>query len=126
MELLALPLAKPRFTCPLSGFQAVTAGKHKLRVLWALRSGPLHFGELKRAASVFSEFAMTPKGLSRELKALESHGLVAHRTVPGTVRRTEYRLAPLGEELIPLVGAMCQWALTHFEIISPGPEECPN
>jgi len=114
------PMPKPKFTCPLSGFQKVINGKHKLRIIWALRKKPLWFGELKREVSIFSEFPMVPRILSRELKALDGYGIVARKPKD---RRVEYRLTELGHALIPVVDGICNWSLSHFEITTPGPSE---
>ena len=113
-------MPKPQFTCPLSGFQKVINGKHKLRIIWALRKSPLWFGALKREVSAFSEFAMIPRILSRELKALEFYGIVTRRPVE---RKVEYALTETGTDLIPLIGRICDWSLAHFEITTPGPVE---
>jgi DNA-binding HxlR family transcriptional regulator len=113
-----------QYRCPVSGFQKLANGKHKLRILWALRKGPLHYGELKRQSSMFSEFPMATRVFSRELQLLQSSGLLAKRAVAGRVRRVEYRLSALGETMKPLLESICNWSLTNLDILPPDPGEC--
>jgi DNA-binding HxlR family transcriptional regulator len=103
-------------TCPISGFQKFASGKHKLRILWALRDATLAYGELKREASYLSEFAVAPRVLTRELRALENYGLVARTPVPGKVRRVEYRLTDLGRSFVPLLENICTWTVLHLNV----------
>jgi DNA-binding HxlR family transcriptional regulator len=111
---------KPQFTCPLSGFQKVINGKHKLRIIWALKKKPLWYGELKREVSIFSEFPMVARILSRELKALDDYGIVNRKPLD---RRVEYSLTETGKALLPLIGGICDWSLASFDITTPGPVE---
>jgi DNA-binding HxlR family transcriptional regulator len=119
-------MPKPKFVCPLSGFQMVINGKHKLRILWALRKGPLWFGQLKRETSVFSEVPMVQRVLSRELKALQTYGLLLRAPSKDKV---EYSLSESGRSLIPLIGQICDWSLATFDIPpipqEVGGEDCP-
>ena len=57
----------------------------------------------------FSRFCkqlpITQKVLSQNLKALEDDGLITRTVIPETPPRTEYRLTPRGQSLIPLLGS---------------------
>jgi DNA-binding HxlR family transcriptional regulator len=85
-----------RPTCPISGFQKLSSGKHKFRILWALRNAALGYGELKREVSYLSEFNVVPRVLTRELRALEAYGLIIRIPLREKPRRVEYRLTDLG------------------------------
>ena len=113
-----------RYRCPISGFQKICGGKHKLRILWALRKGPLAFGDLKRASSVFSEFAMAPRVFTRELKHVQESGLVERRAAPGPGARVEYRMTALGATMVPLLDAICRWSLDNLDIAPPDDGAC--
>jgi DNA-binding HxlR family transcriptional regulator len=113
-----------RYKCPISGFQKISGGKHKLRILWALRKQSLHYGELKRASSVFSEFRMDPRVFTRELKLLQESGLIEKTPLPGKVARTEYAMTALGKTMIPLLEAICGWSLANLDIVPPEDGAC--
>jgi DNA-binding HxlR family transcriptional regulator len=57
------------------------SGKYKLRILWDLRDGPRRYGEIRnsllRGANGTRE--ITPRVLSRELKALAQSGLIVRK-----------------------------------------------
>ena len=61
----------------------------------------------------FSRFCkqlpITQKVLSQNLKALEDDGLITRTVIPETPPRTEYRLTPRGQSLIPLLDAVYDW-----------------
>ena len=116
--------ARIRYRCPISGFQKICGGKHKLRILWALRKGPVRFGDLKRASAAFSEFAMAPRVFTRELKHLLESGLIERSAAPGRVARTEYRMTGLGATMVPLLEAICRWSLDNLDIAPPEEGAC--
>jgi DNA-binding HxlR family transcriptional regulator len=120
-------IVRPKFTCPISGFQKLSNGKHKLRIVWALRNGPLWFGELKRQVSAFSEFSMSPRVLTRELSFFEEYGLIKKGAATGPLGKVEYDLTDFGKKLIPLVTEICSWSKHHLDIIPPDQEAgCAN
>lgn len=114
----------PKYRCPISGFQKISHGRHKLRVLWALRDSPLCYGDLKREAGIFTEYPLTARMLTRELQGLQRAELVLRRPLPGKVKRVEYRLSPLGRTLVPLLEQICGWSMKNLEILPPPPGAC--
>ena len=71
---------------------------------------PHRFGELRRRIGGISQ-----KMLTQTLRSLERDGLVSRQafaTVPVTV---EYSLTPLGETLVPVLGAVRDWAEDHID-----------
>lgn len=116
--------AQIKYKCPVSGFQKIAGGKHKLRILWALRKGPAHYGDLKRASAMFSEFTMDARVFTRELSLLRESGLIDKKLVSGNVRKTEYSLTPLGESMVPVLETICNWSLTNLDIIVPEGNAC--
>jgi len=78
-------------------------------VIGVLAERPHRFGELRRRVDGVSQ-----KMLTQTLRSLEQDGLVtrtAFATVPVTV---EYALTPLGKTLIPVLGAIRDWAEDHI------------
>jgi len=116
-----LPRAKPSRgrhsyeTCPVTKFQKLTNGRHKLRIVWELREKPLRYGELKRAVNAVGAAAVAERVFGRELKALTKSNLVERRHYAGTILRVEYRLTPLGYKLIPLIGNIAKWGLRNLK-----------
>src|SRR5690348_2988255 len=105
-----------RFDCPVDGFQQIMSGKYKLRIIWDLQNGPRRYGEIKkgllRGASGSQNIA--PRVLSRELKALAALGLIERTEYQVVPPKVEYSLTDVGQSLIPVIGVMHQWGVTHL------------
>ncbi|MGQ0670933.1 MAG: winged helix-turn-helix transcriptional regulator, partial [Actinomycetota bacterium] len=85
------------YDCPVARFQHLASGKHKLRIVWDLRNGPLRYGEIKKSLLLgLNGQHISPRILSRELKALTALGLIARKDYGTVPLRVEYRLTPLG------------------------------
>ena len=74
-------------------------------VIYYLVDGPKGFNELLRAIP-----GMNSKTLSRTLKSLVSKGLVVRQVVSVQPFAVHYRLTPMGEELVPVLNALREWA----------------
>ncbi|QOR70313.1 helix-turn-helix transcriptional regulator [Ruania alkalisoli] len=98
--------------CPVEVAISAVGGAWKLTIVKHLLTGTLRFGELRRAVGPVSE-----RTLARQLRELETDGLV-HREVYAEVPpRVEYSLTPLGESLREVVAAMDAWGSTLGEQI---------
>ncbi|WP_375507209.1 winged helix-turn-helix transcriptional regulator, partial [uncultured Nostoc sp.] len=51
--------------------------------------------------------------LTQQLRQMEQDGLVNREVFAQVPPRVDYSLTPLGESLMPIVEAMCEWAHTH-------------
>ena len=94
--------------CPTRQILDRIGDKWAMLVLLMLAPEPRRFNDLRRRIGGISQ-----KMLSQTLKSLERDGLIvrtAFATVPVTV---EYRLAPLADGLIGMMGAITAWAETH-------------
>ena len=67
----------------------------------------VRFGKLEEASH-----GINPRTLSARLLQLEQHGVVEKIRKPSS-RRTEYRLTPMGEDLLPTVIEMHNWWHRH-------------
>jgi DNA-binding HxlR family transcriptional regulator len=110
-------MAKPKQLnekfCPLMAFSQAAGGKYKMRILWELNQGFRRYGELRRSAIVAARGApVTPRVLSRELKELQTRGLIHRKQYPVVPPKVEYRLTALGKSLIPVVKQIVKWGLT--------------
>ncbi len=82
-------------------------GKWKLPILWRLRNGKLRFSELKRSLNEhLTQGKVTDRTLSLQLKELEQSKLLTRKVYPEIPPRTEYKLTPLGEEVIPCLKSL--------------------
>lgn len=107
------------FHCTFEATLSMIAGKYKALAIWHLgRNGVLRFSELQRKLP-----RATPKMLSQQLKEMIEDGLVGRQLYPVIPPKVEYRLTPLGQTLVPLLNAMCDWGYGYFRqmgIPAPG------
>lgn len=100
-------------SCPLNAFNMAAGGKYKMRILWELKDASRRYGELRRSAIVAARGApVTPRVLSRELKELQSRGLIHRKQYPVVPPKVEYSLTALGKSLIPVVRQVVKWGLS--------------
>jgi DNA-binding HxlR family transcriptional regulator len=84
----------------------VLEGKWKMIILFHLFSkGVLRFAELER-----SIVGVTQKMLIQQLRDLERDGVVVRTIYPEVPPKVEYSLAPLGQELCPVLDELHLWA----------------
>ncbi|HEY0945876.1 MAG TPA: helix-turn-helix domain-containing protein [Opitutaceae bacterium] len=94
--------------CPIMRTLEVIGGKWKPIILHYLEVEPRRAGELARLIPHAS-----PKVLTEQLRELERDGVIS-RTVHSVVPpRVDYALTVLGQSLVPLLDAMCQWGEAH-------------
>ena len=102
--------------CPVAKTLELVGGRWTLLIVRELLVGPQRFTDLHLAL----------KGIPRNLLAdrlrhLEAHGIVTRQELPPPAARTVYALTGPGRELLPVIGALAQWGLTHLP--PPGPDE---
>jgi DNA-binding HxlR family transcriptional regulator len=102
--------------CPVMAFQKVISGKYKTRILWDLKDAPQRYGEIRtgllRGAAGSPE--ISPRVLSRELKALAAAGLVTRKDYGVVPPKVEYRLTRSGQSFIPIIAAIRKWGARHL------------
>ncbi|MDB5272277.1 MAG: ytfH [Chitinophagaceae bacterium] len=94
--------------CPVSFTLSKIGGRWKPLIIYNLMDGVKRYGELKRAIPNISE-----KMLIQHLKELETDKLIERKAMPVVPPHVEYSLSPAGEELKPILLAMCGWAEKH-------------
>jgi DNA-binding HxlR family transcriptional regulator len=82
----------------------VIGGRWKTVILWYLTNRTYRFAELLRTVQGISQ-----KVLIQQLRQLEGDGIVERKVYPVVPPKVEYSLTPLGENLRPVIVAMCQW-----------------
>ena len=105
-----------QFNCPVYGFQKAISGKYKLRILWDLREGPRRYGEIRHGLLTGSTGCklVTPRVLSRELRALTTLGVVERKDFGTVPPRVEYALTSEGRSLVPVLSVIYAWGVEHL------------
>ncbi len=107
---------RPRFECPVDGFQQMINGKYKLRILWALKLGPRRYGQIKKGLlrDISGSQEIAPRVLSRELKTLAAFGLIERTDYQVVPPKVEYSLTPVGQSLLPIIEPMVEWGRQYL------------
>jgi DNA-binding HxlR family transcriptional regulator len=100
------------YTCGLEAALEVVGGKWKVLILWALRTEPRRFGELRRLVSGISE-----KMLIQHLKEMEADGIVTRKDFKEVPPRVEYSLTKFGVSLCAALAPLCEWGTLHMKRI---------
>src|SRR5204863_8810694 len=113
---MAKAKSAPACGCPVATFQKMISGKYKLRIVWDLKDGPLRYSEIRtgllRGSGGSAE--ITPRVLSRELKALAEQGLIDRKDFGVVPPRVEYRLTRKGKTFVPVIAAIRNWGTRHL------------
>ena len=103
---------RKEYNCGLEAALDVVGGKWKVLILWALRSEPVRFGELRRSVHGISE-----KMLIQHLKEMEADGIVTRKDFKEVPPRVEYALTAFGESLCVALTPLCEWGTLHMKRI---------
>ncbi|MEU6429950.1 helix-turn-helix domain-containing protein [Microbispora sp. NPDC046973] len=104
-------------TCPSRQLLDTLGDKWVSLALTALAHGPLRYSELARTIAGVSR-----KMLTQTLRTMERDGLVSRTVTPSVPVRVDYRLTPLGEDLMSLLEAIKHWAEIHMEDVEAARE----
>ena len=83
--------------------------KWSVMVVSQLRGGPKRFSDIRRAIGGISQ-----RMLTLTLRNLERDGLVTRTIYAQIPPRVDYELTPLGETLLPAIGALWDWATSNY------------
>ena len=96
--------------CPVEATLDLIDGKWKAVILYHLLDDTIRFNELGRRLS-----RITQRMLTRQLRELETAGLI-HREVYAEVPpRVEYSLTKLGRSLEPVIRSLWSWGSTYLQ-----------
>jgi len=98
--------------CPSRGLVARLGEKWTLLLLVAIGAGVCRFGELRRRLE-----GVSGKMLTQTLRSLERDGLIDREVVSTRPFAVQYRLTPLGADLLPLARSLKSWAEAHLHAI---------
>jgi DNA-binding HxlR family transcriptional regulator len=102
---------KNHFGCPVQATSNVLAGKWKVLIVWHLSFATKRFAEIRDLLPGVSE-----KVLAAQLRELERDGVIKRLSAGTVPPRVDYTLTPAGDELIPVMEAMCGWATKHLGV----------
>ena len=94
--------------CPTRVVLTHVTSKWGSLVLVALNGRTLRWGELRRTVDGVSE-----KMLAQTLRTLEADGFVHREAKPVIPPHVEYRLTPLGDELVAHLLPLFGWIMDH-------------
>ncbi|WBB75061.1 helix-turn-helix domain-containing protein [Micromonospora sp. WMMD1128] len=96
--------------CPSSLNPIRFGDKWAALIIRCLEGGPRRFSELRVPLR-----RVTPKVLTRSLRALERDGLVTRAVRAGRASHVEYELTPLGRSMLGPIEAACTWTARHWD-----------
>ncbi|WP_231919908.1 winged helix-turn-helix transcriptional regulator [Microlunatus soli] len=89
---------------------AVLGGAWKMTAVKQLIERTHRFGELRRAVG-----PVTPRVLTRQLRELETDGIVTRTVYAEVPPRVEYSLTERGRTLEPIVAALDAWGADYLD-----------
>lgn len=92
---------QPQDSCPFLTAQKLLAGKWNILILHHLHGKTLRFGQLQKRMP-----KMTHATLSKQLKFLETSGLIVRTEYPGVPPKVEYRVSQIGEAFYPVLDSL--------------------
>lgn len=102
---------KDHFGCPVQATSNVFAGKWKVLIVWHLSFGSRRFAEIRDLLP-----GVTEKVLTSQLRELERDGVINRRSAQTVPPHVDYSLTDAGNELIPVMEAMCSWGTRHLGV----------
>ncbi len=97
-------LADTQQFCPMEATLDLIGGKWKGVILFRLSEGTLRFNELSRLVCKIS-----PRSLTKQLRELESDGLVRRTVYAEVPPKVEYELTEWGHSLKPVLETLINW-----------------
>lgn len=102
-------LGDKKYYCTVELSLQIIVGKWKPIIIHHLgMSGVLRFSEIKRTIP-----NVTQKMLTQQLRELEADGIVHREVYPQVPPKVEYSLTEMGQSVVPLIRALCDWGETY-------------
>ena len=100
--------------CPYVTAQKVLTGKWSMYIMYMLSDGPVRFNALQRQMPE----EMTHTTLSRQLKTLESEGLIVRWEFQQIPPRVEYSLSEIGEKFKHVLAELEVWGNEYIQYMN--------
>ncbi|MDO3387943.1 helix-turn-helix domain-containing protein [Gilvimarinus sp. SDUM040013] len=95
--------------CPTETALDLIGGKWKGMILFYLCKEKKRFNQLMRLVPGISQ-----RMLTKQLRDLESNGIIHRKVYPEVPPKVEYSLTPLGKSLKPVVDALEAWGIQYI------------
>lgn len=92
-------------SCPLARISKVIQGKWTMVIIYLLSGETLRFSEIKRKLP-----PVTEANLTKDLRLLESYGVVHREVYPVVPPKVEYSLTEMGKDFLPILDSLNEWA----------------
>jgi len=96
------------YHCEIEAAFAVIGGKWKAGIIWHIGKERPRFNQLRIPLGTIS-----PRMLAKQLRELESDGLVTRTMYPEIPPRVEYELTDAGKALIPILEEVTRWVTEY-------------
>ena len=105
--------------CPVNAAMSVIGGRWKPTILCMLaRNGGMRFSELQRTIG-----GITSRMLSKQLRELESDGMVERTATSAGKKKVTYSITEKGSSICPILLALAKWGAEHQMAEPIVPEE---
>ncbi len=91
--------------CPIARISKVIQGKWTMVIIYLLSEGTLRFSEIRRKLP-----SVTEANLTKDLRLLESYGVVHREVYPVVPPKVEYSLTEMGQAFLPVLDSLNEWA----------------
>ncbi len=108
------------YHCPVEMVIDLVSGKWKLLILRELMKGTRRFSQLQRSIP-----GITQKMLTKQLRDLESAGIISRKVYPQVPPKVEYSLTPIGESLREIFDAMHRWGVRYAQSLRDQTSQTP-
>ena len=96
----------PNFeNCPISKVSKVLQGKWAMVIIYVLSKGTLRFSEIHHKLPHITE-----ANLTKDLRMLESYGVIHREVYPVVPPKVEYSLTDMGKDFLPILNSINKWA----------------
>lgn len=103
-------MRKKEVFCPIETTLSIISGKWKVMIIHYLLEGAKRFNQLQRDLN-----GITHRTLSKQLKEMETDGLIVRTNYGEIPPRVEYSLSPLGKSLNSVLSSMHEWGEQYGE-----------
>lgn len=91
--------------CAVARISKVIQGKWTMIIIYILSEGTFRFSEIKRKLP-----SVTEANLTKDLRLLESYGVVHREVYPVVPPKVEYSLTEMGKAFLPILNSLNEWA----------------
>lgn len=91
--------------CPVSKISKVLQGKWSMVIIYVLSEGTLRFCEIHHRLPHITE-----ANLTKDLRMLESYGVIHRKVYPVVPPKVEYSLTDMGKDFLPILDSINKWA----------------